>query len=307
MSWTYDAPSNTYKNHALSTKIRRQAVADTVFMKFLTQEPGYGKKKGESVTITRILRLPLATRVAETDRLPSGRPPISTKQVSVSEWGFKIPVTSFEKDLTYYDIMNPFQATLREQIELTMDKMAADAFKLTPIKYVPKSTGPTVTTDGNPSGVSDQNLSVADLREIHDYLAGDLKAPKYRNGKYVGILSTQAARGLKNDPEYKEWLAPTTSDPLMNGVLKDIEGFTLIETNHYDALDNSAGTSTTTGDAIFFGADAAGMLQVAAPEVRMGLPDDLGRFQDIGWVGILESFLVWEQADLARVVHVTSD
>lgn len=306
MSWTYDAPSNTYKNHSLSDKIRRQAVADTTFMKFLTQEPGFGKKKGESVTITRILKLPLATRVAETDRLPSGRPPIETKQVSVSEWGFKIPVTDFEKNLTFYDIMNPFQATLREQIELTMDQMAADAFKLTPIKYVPLAAGPSITTNGTPSGTSNQNLQVSDLREIHDYLHGELKTPKYRNGKYVGILSTQAARGIKNDPEYKEWLAPTTSDPLMNGVLKDIEGFTLIETNHFDALANLAGASTTTGEAMFFGADAAGMLQVLAPEIRMGLPDDLGRFQDIGWVGILEAFLVWEAADLARVVHVTS-
>ena len=307
MSWTYDAPSNTYKNHAMSSKIRRQAVADAVFMKFLSQEPGFGKHKGESLTITRFNKLPLATRVAEMDRLPSGRPGISTKQVTVSEWGYKVPVTDFEKDLTYFDLMNPVQATLREQIELTMDKMAADAFKLTPIKYVPKAAGAALTTDGNPSGVSDQNLSVADLRDIHDYLAGDLKAPKYRNGKYVGILSTQAARGIKNDPEYKDWLAPTTSEPLMNGVLKDIEGFTLIESNHYDALDNSSGTSTTTGDAIFFGADAAGLLQVSAPELRMGLPDDLGRFQDVGWVGVMEAFLIWEQAEQARVVHVTSD
>lgn len=306
MSWTYDAPSNTYKNHALSTNIRRQAIADTTFMKFLTQEPGFGKKKGESVTITRILRLPLATRVAETDRLPSGRPPIETKTVSVSEWGFKIPVTDFEKNLTHYDIMNPFQATLREQIELTMDQMAAAAFKLTPIKYVPLAAGAAITTNGTPSGTSDQNLGISDLRDIHDYLSGDLKTPPYRNGKYVGILSTKAARGIKNDPEYKEWIAPTSSEPLMNGVLKDVEGFTLIESNNFEAIANLAGASTTTGEAIFFGADAAGMLEVMAPEIRMGLPDDLGRFQDIGWVGILEAFLVWETASLARVVHVTS-
>lgn len=306
MSWKYDAPTNTYRNHWLSQKIREQAIADTVFMKFATQEPGFGKKKGESATITRILQLPLATRVGETDRLPSGRPAIETKQVGISEWGFKIPTTSFEKDLTYFDLMNPFQQTLRNQINLTMDKMVADAFKLGPIKYVPLAAGPNITTNGTPSGTSDQNLQVSDLREIHDYMSGTLKVPKYRNGKYVGILSTQAARGLKNDPEYKEWIAPTSSEPLMSGVLKDIEGFTLIETNHADALTDDVGASTTTGEAVFFGADAVGMLEVSAPELRMGLPDDLGRFQDIGWVGILEAFHVWESASLARVIHVTS-
>ena len=306
MSWQYDAPSNTYKNHALSNNIRSEAIADTVFMRFATPEPGYGKRKGESVTITRTLQLGLAERVGELDRLPSGRPAIETKQVGVSEWGFKIPVTDFEKNLTHFDIQNTFQSTLRNQISLTMDKMVADAFKLTPIKYVPGASGSTITTNGTAGGTSDKNLSVGDLREIHDYLHDNLKCPTYRNGKYVGILSTKAARGLKNDPEYKDWQAPTTSEPLISGMLRDVEGFTLIETNHPDALARLAGASTTTGEAVFFGADAVGLLQITSPELRMGVPEDLGRFREIGWVGVLESFLVWEEADLARVVHVTS-
>ncbi len=311
MAWKYDAPTGTYRNFTLSSKIRRQAVANAQFMRFLTPEPGYGKHKGESATITRILRLGLANRVNETDRLPASRPPIETQQVSISEWGHKIPVTDFERNLNNFDIMNPLQALLREQIQLTMDVMAADAFKLTPIKFVPEASGFTLTTDGTPGAAASRNLEVQDLREIHDYMAGELKIPPYANGKYVGILSTRAARGLKNDPEYKDWLAPTTSEPLITGQLKDIEGFSLFETNNYgyerDALSNLPGNANTVlGEAVFFGADAAGLLQVSAPELRMGLPEDLGRFREVGWVGTLESFLTWPRASLARVVHVTS-
>lgn len=306
MSWTYDAPSNTYKNFTLSTKIRRQAIADTQFLPFMTPEPGYGRKKGESVTITRILALPLATKVGETDRLPQGRPAIETKQVRVAEWGFKIPMTDFEKNLTFYDPLNQFQASLREQIELTMDVMSATAMKLTPIKYVPLAAGASISTNGTPAGTSDKNLAISDLRDIHDYLHDNLKTPYYKNGNYVGILSTKAARGIKNDPEYKDWIAPTSSTPLINGQLKDVEGFTLIETNNTAALARLAGASVTTGEAVFFGADAAGLLEVSAPEIRMGMPEDLGRFSEVGWVGVLDAFLVWETATLARVVHVTS-
>lgn len=306
MSWTYDAPSNTYKNFTLSTKIRRQAIADTQFLKFMTPEPGYGRKKGESVTITRILALPLATKVGETDRLPQGRPAIETKQVRVAEWGFKIPMTDFEKNLTFYDPLNQFQASLREQIELTMDVMSATAMKLTPIKYVPLAAGASISTNGTPAGTSDKNIAISDLRDIHDYLHDNLKTPYYKNGNYVGIVSTKAARGIKNDPEYKDWIAPTSSTPLINGQLKDVEGFTLIETNNTAALARLAGASVTTGEAVFFGADAAGLLEVSAPEIRMGMPEDLGRFSEVGWVGVLDAFLVWETATLARVVHVTS-
>jgi N4-gp56 family major capsid protein len=307
MSWTFDAPTGTYRNHALSRDIRREAIADAKFMQFLRAESGFGKQKGESVTITRIMALPKANRVGETDRLPSGRPAIETKQVGVSQWGFKIPITEFEKHLTYFDIMNPFQAALRDQITLTMDVMAADALKLTPVKYVPTSTGGVFSTNGDPNGVSDRNLGIQDLRRIHDRLHGDLKVPTYKNGKYVGILSTKAARGLKNDPEYKDWLAPSTSEPLLSGRLKDVEGFALFETNHYDALANLAGTSLTTGEAMFFGADAAGLVRIMDPEIRAGMPEELGTFREIGWVGTVEAFLTWERPSLARAIHVTSD
>jgi N4-gp56 family major capsid protein len=306
MSWTFDAPSGTYKNHALSTDIRREAIADTQFMKFFRAEPGYGKKKGESVTITRIMKLPLAGRVSETERLPSGRPAIETKTVSVSQWGFKVPVTEFETHLTHFNLMDPIQSALRDQISLTMDVMCSTALKLSPLKYTPLSTGGEFVTDGTADSLSNRNLEVQDLRRIHDRLHGTLKAPKFKSGKYIGILSTRAARGLKNDPEYKDWLAPTTSDPLISGKLKDIEGFTLYETNHTDALADLIGTSTTTGDAVFFGADAGGLVKIMDPEIRSGIPEELGTFREVGWVGTIEAFLVWEKASLARVIHLTS-
>lgn len=310
MSWTFDAPSGTYKNHALSTRIRREALANAQFMQWLRAEPGFGRNRGESVTITRILRLPLAARVNETDRLPAGRPPIETKQVRVSQWGFKIPMTELEVDLTHFQLMPEFRRTLREQIELTMDQMAADALKLTPTKYTPDATGGTFTTNGTFDSVSDRNLGIQDLRRIWDEMNGNLKVPFWpegaNRGKYIGILSNKAARGLKNDPEYKDWLAPTDSSPLLTGRLKDVEGFALFETNHFDALANVAGASTTTGEAIFFGADAAGLVSVRDPEIRMGTPEELGTFREIGWVGTLESFLTWEKASLSRVIHVGS-
>lgn len=306
MAWTYDAPSGTYKNHALSKNIRREAVADSRVMPFMTPESGFGKRRGESVTITRVLQLPLARRINETETLPSGRPAIETKQVSISQWGFKIPITELEQQLSHFDILNPFQAALRDQIRLTMDDMAADALKLTPIKYVPMATGFNLDTDGTPTGTSDRNLGVQDLRRIHDYLHGTLKAPKRRGGNYVGILSTRAARGIKNDPLFQEWQAPTTSAPFMDGMIRNVEGFDLIESNHFEAFADLVGASTTTGEAIFFGADAGGLVEVMAPELRMGMPEELGTKRDVGWVGTLEAFLVWERPALARVVHVTS-
>lgn len=306
MAWVWDSPTGTYRDHFLSSKIRKEAAADSQFMKFVRPESGYGKGKGQSVTITRMLQLPLATRVTETDRLPTGRPAIETKSVSVSEWGFKIEMTEFEKNLTEFDMTNPFQAMLRDQMRLTMDKMVADALKLTPYKYIPVSTGGVFDTDGTPSTAADINIGVSGMRDIHDELRGVLKSPTFRNGKYIGIMSTRAARGIKNDPEYKDWQAPSTSEPFITGRLKDVEGFALFETNHFDALLNGIGTNDVAGEAIFFGADAGFLATVDEPELRAGIPADLGRFREMGWVGTIEAGLTWEAAAQARVIHVTS-
>lgn len=307
MAWVLDAPSGVYKDHALSSRIRDAAIAEAQFMKFAAPEPGFGKGKGQSVTITRVFPLAVkGQRVSELDRLPSGRPNIDTVDIQVSEWGFKIPMTEFEKNLTHFDLNNKYQKLLKDQMKLTMDDMVADAFKSTPIKYVPQTTGATLTTNGTPGATANQNLTIANLREIHDYLRQTLKAPKYRNGKYVGILSTRAARGIKNDPEYKDWQAPTSSGPLMDGRLRDVEGFMLYETNHDDALDDTLGTNGVLGEAIFFGEDPVALATVEEPELRAGIPEDLGRFRDVGWVGTLEAGLVWDLAAYARVVHVTS-
>lgn len=305
MSWEFDAPSGVYKDHNLSANIRSAAVADVEFARFARPESGFGKGKGQSVTITRIFPLPKATRVAELDRLPSGRPLIDTTSITVSEWGFKIPMTEFEENLTFYDLTNQFQAVLRDQMRLTMDDMTADAFKATLIKYTPMVAGGVFSTTGTPGDTADINLGIVDLRAIYDELR-DLKVPKFRNGRYVGLLGTKAARGIKIDSEYKDWQSPTTSAPFMDGQLRNVEGFMLVETNHDDALSNSLGVAGILGESIFFGADAVVLATVDEPELRAGLPEDLGRFRDVGWVGTLEAGLVWDDAATSRVIHVSS-
>ena len=306
MAWAWDAPSGVYKDHALSSDIRKEAIADVLLMKFVRTEPGYGKGKGASVTITRVLKLPLATKVGETDRLPSGRPAIQTSAVTPSEWGFKLEMTEFEKNLSHFDITNVWQGLLRDQMALTMDKMIADALKTTPYQFIPVTTGGVFDIVGDPSTQADRNLNVDDLRLIHDRLRATLKVPMFRGGRYVGVLSTKAARGIKNDPEYKDWLAPSTSEPFRSGKLASVEGFDLFETNATDSLVENLGASSILGEALFFGADPGFLAVVANPELRAGLPEDLGRFRQVGWVGTLEAGLSWPNAAQARVIHVTS-
>lgn len=309
MSWVWDAAAGVYKDHALSSKIRTEAMPRTRFMRFLRPEPGYGKRKGQSITVTRFDLLPLAGRVSETERLPVGRPSISTINIVPGEWGFVLELTQKELDYTYFAYEGQLRVLLRNQFTLTMDKMGADTAKLTPYKYIPVSTGGVFDTDGTPSTTADVNLAIADLRNIYDEMSGTLKVPFFANETYVMVMATKAARGIKSDPEYKDWLAPSTSDPLRSGSRfqgQVVEGFALYETNHFDALSNALGASGVLGEAVAFGDDWGALAVIDQPEVRRGMPFNLGRFIEMGWVGHLDAGLIWPEASRARVVHVTS-
>lgn len=305
MAWTWDAPSGVFRNHALSSEIRREAMYDVQTLKFFRPEPGYGKKRGDTITITRVMQLPVAGRVGETDTLPSGRPAFNTKSVTVSEWGFKCPVTEFENNLAHFDLTNQIQQMLRDQMSLTMDLMGTVALKTTPYKYTPQVGGGVFATNGTAGGLATANLSIADLRLIRDQLRKN-KAPYFRNGHFVGILSTRAARGIKNDPEYKDWVAPHENDPMVMGRMKDVEGFMLLETNNLYSFSDLVGASTVAGEGVFFGADPGFLAVIDQPELRAGIPADLGRFREVGWVGTIEASITWDIPSLARVIHVSS-
>ena len=94
-TWTQDSPSGPYKNHELSALLRDAAIAETKFMQFVKPEAGYGKKKGESITITRVsnLSVPTSGKLVEGQSIPEDALQLSTKSITVSEWGRAVPYT----------------------------------------------------------------------------------------------------------------------------------------------------------------------------------------------------------------------
>lgn len=306
--WLGDSPSGVYRDHALSSKIRQDAYADTVLMPFLTAEPGYGSRKGQSVTITRMGRLARAGKVSDQDRLPVVRPAVTTHAVTVSEWGNKAELTEFETDLTHFELESQIKENLRDQMGITMDFMAATALKTTLIKFVPKVASQTFDTDGTPvAGAADRNLNVSDVQVIRDYLRQTLLAPPFRDGRYVGCLSTRAARGIKNDPTYKDWFVYRQDKAFIKSYVMSFEDVDFYESNHEDALEDLVGASTVLGEALFFGADPGFTAIVRDPELRVSPKTvDLGRMYEIGWVGTLEAGLSYVLAANSRVIHVTS-
>lgn len=310
-TWNFDAPAGVYKNHFMSSKLREAAIAETKFMAFVSVEPGYGRKKGESLTITRVsnLDVPSEGRISENERIPEDNLTITTVQITVSEWGRAVPYTSLSDDLSEFNISNIIQRTLKDQMRLVMDENASAAFKTTLIKAV--QTGPgsmTFTTTGVPGGVAGANLNVFGVEQIRDYMHATLNVPAFSSDDYIGIVSTKAKRGIMNDPAWEPWHRYTDPEAKYNSEIGRLENIRFIETNNIRSLSNAIGAGGVAGEALFFGADAVVMAVVEDPELRAKMPEDYGRQRGVAWYGILEFGLVWDTANPgeARVVHFTS-
>lgn len=313
-SWVNDGPSGVYKNHDLSSKIRMASIKEAKFMQFVKPEEGYGKKKGESVTITRVSNIaePADDVLNELNSIPQDTLSLSTQQISVSERGRAIPYSSLAIDLSYFDLENSIQKKLKDQLKLRMDTTAAAAFKSGRILAIPTGVAETTfETDGAASNTAASNLNMFHVESIRDYMYSTLNIAPYVGDDYMCILITQAKRGLLRDPAWVDWKKYTDPEAKYNGEIGRIENIRFIETNHTTALAENLGTGDVMGEAVFFGEDPVTMAVAEDPHLIAddNINSSYGRAKGVAWYGIYGFGQIWSDsanAGEARVVYMTS-
>jgi N4-gp56 family major capsid protein len=313
-SWVNDGPSGVYKNHDLSSKIRMAAIKECKFMQFVKPEEGYGKKKGESVTITRVsnVSVPSDDALNELSRIPEDTLSLSTQAITVAERGRAIPYTKLSVDLASFDLASAIQKKLKDQLKLRMDISAAAQFKVGKILAIPTGVAETtIETDGAVSNTAASNLNMYHIESIRDYMFSNLNIAPYMGDDYMCIMITQAKRGLMRDPAWVDWKKYTDPAAKFNGEVGRIENIRFIETNHTSALADSKGTGSIMGEAVFFGEDPVTMAVAEDPHLiaEENVGSDFGRSKSVAWYGIYGFGQIWgdsANAGEARVVYMTS-
>ena len=310
--WNFDAPSGVFKNHKLSSKLREAAIAETKFMQFVRPEPGYGKRKGESITITRVSNIaePSSSKLTENVRISEDNIVMSTQAITVSENGRAVPFTSFAQDLSHLDLRGAVQRQLQRQMKLSLDSSAAAAYKLGQEKAIPDGISSIVfDNDGTASTAATVSLNMFHVEQIRDRLFSTLHVDPAVGDDYIGIVATKSKRSLMSDPSWEDWKKYTDPSAKFNSEVGRIENIRFIETNHDSALTNGIGTGSVLGEGVFFGSDAVVIAMAEDPELRAKLAGDYGRSNGVAWYGIYEFGQIWSDSNNpgeARVVHLTS-
>lgn len=309
-TWTFDAPTGVYKSHAMSRKLWEASVANSVFLDHTRPIDGFGRKNGETVTLTRVANItePVSAQLQEGIRIPEDEFALSTHSITVKELGRSVPYTSLAMDLSEYDLENPIQRKLRDQMRLVLDSMAASAYKRASVKYaVTGAATNNITFNGVFGATSTANMNVFHVEEIRDLMYDTLHVPPYEGGDYMAIFRTRGLRGIKRDNEWEDWHRYTDPTVKFNGEVGRIESVRFLETNHATALAN-VGTAGVLGEGVVFGDESVAMAEAMSPELRAAIPSDFGRAKAVAWYGILEFEIIWNtgNAGEARVIHVGS-
>ena len=232
--------------------------------------------------------------------------------VIVKEFGQAVPYSGLLEELDHYDPEDWISQRLVDQQKLVLDASAATAFKSAATVFTPTGAASlTVATNGTPGATATSNLNFFLVESARDYLVGTLFAPGVKDeDDYVMISNTFGLRGIKRDPLFQGWAAYKDPERKWNGEVGQIENMFFIESNHSTALTSTwtlAG-SNVLGEAVIFGREAVAFAEAVTPELRAGIPTDLGRQRLIGWYGVYGFQLLWTSAlaGEAKVIHVAS-
>lgn len=313
-TWTSDV-SGVLKNHALSAKVFRAAVADAKVIQFANSVEGFGRNAGESLTMPRAKNLsePTSGVLSETKRIPEDTFTLNSKAVTVYEYGRAVSFSAKSQVLLKPNLPGEIEDALRRRMATTLDIAAIAPLKGTSAKVKAIPTGEaavTWDTDGTASSAGVANLNYYHVEQIRDKMMDTYHVPPFKGDEYFCLASTKALRGLKQDPKFEVWNRYATPENKATGEVGKIEGIRFVEVNNTSVLSNAKGTGSVQGEAVFFGADAFAMATVDPPHLvyETNYGNDFGRQHAIAWYGIVGFEIIWDTANAgeARVVHFTS-
>jgi N4-gp56 family major capsid protein len=313
-TWELDAQTGTYKNHAISNSLLEHASLNFVVAQFAQPESAFGKKMGETYNLYHYKNLdpPDDPVLEEQEDMPLDTLEMGTNSITVEEWGRGVQITDLSKQLSKFDPEEAAQKKLMEQMKYSMDIGASDALKTAKVCAIPtSSTVITWDTDGTPSTAASNNITLAHIEVIRDYMANNLHVPHRSDGSYVGIFTTKGLRGLKSDDDIVDWHQYLSKgDLLFNSEIGKVEEIRLVEITLSECFTNGVGTSSVLGEGVVFGEDALALVEAMTPRLvyEPNYRSQFGRFHAVAWRGILKYGLYWATANdrEARVIRVTS-
>jgi len=300
--WVTDSLGGYTNLPALSAQLRHAAQPLTKFRQFCDIKESYGKGRDSNFNFDKVSNVQTeGGTLTETATMPRTNLIIYQGTGTLNEYGNALGYTQKLEQFAKFDIKNPLQRALRDDMAKVIDKAVEAQFDAAKIRAVYSADTATMewTTNGTATVTATCNLDDWAVKEIVDYMEGTMLAPKYDGENYMAICTVKALRGL-HDHLQAIWMY--TKYPV-NGEVGQYYGCRF--TKETNAMDGTIGNSNVGGEAYFFGADTV-IEAVSLPEEIRYETKDFGRDKGIAWYGVLGFQIMWAGDPDNRIVKFTS-
>jgi len=200
--WGISADGGFFANPLLSKKLRHAAQPYMKARSYARPIDGFGKGRGDTVDFDKISNVQTqGGEIQETQKMPETKFLIRRGTVVVKEWGNSLPWTGRLDTLSSFDVTNPVQKVLRDDMAKVIDLTVATKMKDTKIKaFATVPTAATFNTVGA-MGAGTENLNLTLLKDIVDKMVEDLVPPAIGgpDGDYAVLGTQKALRGIIDD------------------------------------------------------------------------------------------------------------
>jgi N4-gp56 family major capsid protein len=275
------------------------------FRQFTTRKNELGKREGQTLLFDKIFDVKTAGGpIGEGQNIPKTGFSINQGNCKAIPYGNSIPWTEEFENFSEFDVKDPIQSRLIDDMAKAIDRAVEAKFRKTKIVYTPTGTvsNPTATwsATGLPTGTASRDIQIFDIKNIVDALKSGVygtnvgaPVPPWDGDNYMGVLSTGACRALQDDSEWSEDVRFGDPERKWSGEVGRIYRTRFVEENHI--LGQTIGAAATKkGEGYIFGKEAVMEVRVVPEEIRRGIPGDFGRDRALAWYALLGHEIIWE-------------
>ena len=318
--WTEDAHTvGVHYNHQLSRKLLEIAVPNCIVDQFVHDHGiGFKKQAGETVNVMGMTELPDANTdgMGEDDHFRLDKPAFTNYPITLKAYGSGVIWSELMDLLSVWGPMeNRFQKRLRQQMENTLDTLAANAFKdptYGKIVFTPTSrTGGVYGVAGVATALATSSWTLDHCKKVSAYMRDIIHVPFYSEQHYVGISSNTNIESLLSDPKIQEWQKYGNQMKFMyEGEMCLTHKIRWVETNRQGAFSNTVGNCPVLGESVIFGDEAVARIEAIAPHLRLN-SNPQGGFatkQAAVWYAVMRDQILWPTANdgQCKIVRVGS-
>lgn len=296
----------------LSQKIRAVAQPYFKLRQFIDAKEAIGMNKGDTFLFDK--RKNVDTQggtLVETNTIPETQYTTVQGTCVITEYGNSVPFTGKLEDLSQFQIEPLTEQALRDDMVKVLESAAGAQYAASELVAVMTATNSVIfTTNGTATASAAADLTGSNVRDVVNFML-KRNIPLYDGQNYMCVASVQALAGIFSDTGTGGWVdvskyTDTYAKNIFNGEVGQYYMTRFVRETGY--LSNIVGSSTSHGQAVFFGADSV-YEAVAQPEqVRTKIPQDYGRDQGLAWYALLGFKIVWNLTNDGEqhIVFVTS-